>query len=198
MDYSGVCPGAGRRAAAVAEAAARYAEAQRRAIIIAGPNGAGKTTFARQFLPREGACFRFVNADEMAAGLSPFAPESAAVKAGKLMLGEIREHVRAGESFAVETTLAGRRCAKAIPRWQANGYGVKLVFLQLPSVELAVARVAARVAEGGHNVPEAAVRRRYEQGWRLFNDLYKSMVDAWALYDSSSPVPTLVDEGENS
>jgi predicted ABC-type ATPase len=181
----------------VAEAAARYAEAARRVVIVAGPNGAGKTTFAREFLPREGSLARFVNADEIAAGLSPFAPEAAAIRAGRLMVRAIREYATAGVSFAIETTLAGRRYAGAIPRWQAGGYGVKLVFLRLPDVETALARVAARVVMGGHGVPEAAVRRRFAEGWRLFNSVYRPMVDAWAVHDSSGSVPRLTEEGEN-
>lgn len=181
----------------VVEAAARYADARKRVIIIAGPNGAGKTTFAREFLPREAACPVFVNADYIAAGLSPFAPDVAAIKAGRLMLCEIRDHVRGSRSFALETTLAGRRYTRAITAWRAAGYGVKLVFLHLHSVDLAIRRVAVRVAQGGHSIPEATVRRRFAAGWHNFNDLYKPLVDAWALYDSSGAEPRLIEEGEN-
>src|SRR3990167_4518137 len=112
--------------------------AQPRVIIIAGPNGAGKTTFAREFLPREADCPEFVNADLIAAGLSPFRPEVAVVRAGRLMLREIRAKASAGESFAFETTLSGRGYVRQIPAWQASGYWVGIFFLSLPSVEVAI------------------------------------------------------------
>ena len=111
----------------------------KRVIIIAGPNGAGKTTFAREFLPNEASCPIFINADLIAAGLAPFAPETAAVRAGKLMLEEISRRVVAGESFAIETTLAGRNYMRSIQQWQAAGYRVKLIFLMLKSADEAVA-----------------------------------------------------------
>lgn len=171
---------------------------QARIIIIAGPNGAGKTTFAREFLPREADCPTFVNADLIAAGLSPFRPEVAAVRAGRLMLREIRLKVVAGESFAFETTLSGRGYTRQIPRWQATGYHVKLLFLGLPSVEMAIARVAARVAQGGHNVPEPVIRRRYATGIMNFREVYCAQVDAWALYDNTGSMPVLLESGEKS
>ena len=123
-------------------------------IIIAGPNGAGKTTFARDFLPAEAKTLRFINADLIAAGLAPFNPESAAFKAGRLMLEEIDECVDAGHSFAFETTLSGLVYMKKIAVWQAHGYQVKLWFLSLPNEDIAVSRVASRVLQGGHNIPE--------------------------------------------
>ena len=129
-------------------------------IIIAGPNGAGKTTFARSFLPEEAQCPRFINADLIAAGLSPFAPQKAALKAGRLMLGEIAECVRKGESFAFETTLSGLAYVKQIKQWRAQGYHVSLFFLSLPDAEMAIARVAERVRQGGHDIPQAVIRRR--------------------------------------
>ena len=141
----------------------------KRIMIIAGPNGAGKTTFAREFLPNEADCRNFVNADLIAAGLSPFAPELAAFKAGRLMLEAISEHARRGESFAFETTLSGLTYAQMIPAWQADGYSVTLIFLSLPNAEMALARVAGRVAQGGHNVPEVIVRRRFAAGIRNFD-----------------------------
>ena len=114
----------------------------RKIIIIAGPNGAGKTTFAEEFLPKEAGCPVFVNADLIAAGLSPFAPELAAFRAGRLMLAEISEHVRRKESFAFETTLSGRGYVKRIPVWREGGYRVKLFFLRLDSPDLAVSQSA--------------------------------------------------------
>lgn len=131
----------------------------RKIVIIAGPNGAGKTTFAQEFLPREAGCPDFINADLIAKGLSPFAPEKAAIQAGKLMLREIDRRVAARESFAFETTLSGLNYARHIPRWRKAGYHVKLIFLGLPTAEIAIARVRARVIQGGHDIPEAVIRR---------------------------------------
>jgi predicted ABC-type ATPase len=111
---------------------------EKKIVIIAGPNGAGKTTFAREFLPNESGCPIFVNADLIAAGLSPFQPEVAAVKAGRLMLEQIHQYSRQGASFAFETTLVGRGYARMIPGWKAEGYHVKLFFLALPSFEMGV------------------------------------------------------------
>lgn len=173
------------------------ARVTKRIVIIAGPNGAGKTTFAQEYLPREADCPDFVNVDMIAAGLSPFQPERAALRAGRLMVQEIRRRVRAGESFALETMLAGLSYARQIPRWQELGYKVKLVFLSLPDADLAVARVAARVAQGGHQVPEQTVRRRFASGLRHFEQVYRQLVNNWALYDNSGPLPRLLASGDN-
>ncbi len=167
----------------------------KRIVIIAGPNGAGKTTFAREFLPNEAGCPIFVNADLIAAGLSPFAPELAALKAGRLMLEAIAEHVAKSKSFAFETTLSGLTYARMIPRWRQAGYVVKLVFLSLPDADVAVARVAARVAQGGHHVPEVVIRRRFGAGLRNFHGRYSGLVDEWQIYDNSDSPPVLLDEG---
>lgn len=165
----------------------------KRIVIIAGPNGAGKTTFAREFLVREAACPVFVNADLIAGGLSPFAPEMSAVRAGRLMLDEISAHARAGRSFAFETTLSGRLYARMIPPWRRAGYRVKLVYLRLVNVELALSRVAARVRQGGHAVPSEVVKRRFVAGWRNFEIVYKPLVDEWILYDNSADRPVVID-----
>ncbi len=170
---------------------------ERKIILIAGPNGAGKTTFAREFLPQEAGCPVFVNADLIAEGLSPFSPEASAMRAGRLMLEEIAAHVRRLESFAFETTLSGRLVARMIPKWQKIGYRVKLLFLHVSDVQIAVDRVAVRVAQGGHHVPESVIRRRYHKGWRNFQDVYRRMVDIWALYDNSDETPVLIDRGVN-
>jgi predicted ABC-type ATPase len=164
-------------------------------IIIAGPNGAGKTTFAREFLPNEAQCVHFVNADLIAAGLSPFDPEVAAIQAGRLMLRQITVHAEKRQSFAFETTLSGLAYARHIPEWQALGYWVELFFLALPSTDMAVARVAERVKQGGHNVPDRVIRRRFISGQRHFDQVYRPLVDAWALYDNSDPLPILLDAG---
>jgi len=168
----------------------------KKVVMIAGPNGAGKTTFARSFLPAEAQCPRFINADLIAAGLSPFAPEAAAVRAGRLMLEEIRLSVAQGESFALETTLSGLSYLRHIRAWQAQGYHVSLFFLALPSVDLALARVAERVKQGGHNIPPEVVRRRFAAGRVNFESKYQQAVDAWALYDNAGMAPVLLAWGE--
>lgn len=169
---------------------------ERKVIIIAGPNGAGKTTFAREFLPHEAACPVFVNADLIAAGLAPFAPESAAVQAGRLMLSELERHFQAGSSFAFETTLSGRAYLRHIARWREAGYRVELIFLRLASADEAVARVAQRVKQGGHDIPEAVIRRRFDAGLDNLIRYYAPAVDAWALYDNSGDEPFLQDWSE--
>ena len=173
------------------------ATSQKSILIIAGPNGAGKTTFATEFLLNEAGCRTFVNADMIAAGLSPFEPERSAVAAGRLMLRLLGDYVRKGETFAFETTLSGRSYARMIPSWQAQGYWVRLYFLRLPSADMAVARVGNRVVEGGHNVEEEVVRRRFDAGWRNFQQIYQDIVNEWRLYDSTEAFPRLVAEGRN-
>ena len=138
-------------------------------------DGAGKTTFAREFLPQEAHCPDFINADLIAAGLSPFDPEAAALRAGRLMLEEIAARVAAGRGFAFETTLSGRAYARQIPDWRRLGYHVKLIFLSLPNAEMAVARVSARVAQGGHSIQDDVVRRRFDAGLRHFHGLYQTL-----------------------
>jgi predicted ABC-type ATPase len=165
---------------------------QPKIIIIAGPNGAGKTTFAREFLPQEAGCPVFVNADLIAAGLSPFAPERAAIQAGRLTLAAIAQHVAKRESFAFETTLSGKAYARQIPAWRQLGYRVELFFLSLPTADIAVERVAQRVRQGGHDIPEATIRRRFEAGKRLFTEVYQPLVDQWVLYDNAGDEPQLI------
>lgn len=170
---------------------------KQRIIILAGPNGAGKTTFAREYLLKEANCPDFINVDLIAAGLSPFAPDRAAIRAGRLMLSEIERRIRKGESFAFETTLSGHVYARMIPRWRKGGYHVKLIFLSLANPEIAIARVKMRVAQGGHNVASAVVRRRFDSGLRNFQDLYVNLVDRWEWYDNSRSTPRLISEGAN-
>ena len=171
-------------------------EAAPRIIMIAGPNGAGKTTFAREFLPSEAECPVFVNADLIAAGLAPFAPETAAIQAGRLMLQELTRHFSARISFAFETTLSGRGYLHQISKWQKAGYRVKLIFLQLASAEKAIARVAQRVQQGGHHIPENVIRLRFAAEKYNFEQLYAPVVDSWALYDNAGSVPALIDWSE--
>jgi predicted ABC-type ATPase len=167
----------------------------KRIFIIAGPNGAGKTTFAREFLPQEAGVLTFINADLIAAGLSPFAPEAVAVQAGKIMLTRIASCVERGEHFAIETTLSGNNYARAIPYWQERGYVVKLFFLRLPSPAMAIERVKNRVAAGGHHIPDDVVRRRFDAGAKNFEELYKPLVDEWFFYDNAGTEPILLGKG---
>jgi predicted ABC-type ATPase len=165
-----------------------------RCLLIAGPNGAGKTTFAQEFLPREAAIVHFINADLIAAGLSPLKPELARISAARLVLAEMNRLTQARRSFAFESTLSGVGYVPRIRRWKKAGYRVEMVFLCLSSVELALRRVADRVRQGGHNVPAAEVRRRFVRGWANFRNLYCPLADSWAIYDNSGETFRLVDE----
>ncbi len=165
-----------------------------RIIVIAGPNGAGKSTFAAEFLRREGAGRPFVNGDDIAANLNPEDPAAAAQAAGRIALQQIEAYVDSGTDFAVETTLSGRAYARRIRHWQARGYRVAIIYLRLPSAEYAVGRVAQRVTEGGHDIPEAVVHRRFGRSWTNFRELYRKVADEWLVYDSSVGPPLLIDQ----
>ena len=158
---------------------------QPRIIILAGPNGAGKTTFAREFLPREADCPVFINADLIAAGLSPFAPERAAIQAGRLMLQAIAQQLAKRESFAFETTLSGLAYATQIPQWRQSGYRVELIFLRLPSADVAVKRVARRVHQGGHDIP----RPRFAGGSRRGSASSRRSTSRWSASGSFMTMP---------
>jgi predicted ABC-type ATPase len=160
--------------------------------VIAGPNGSGKTTFAKEYLPKFAKCLEFLNADLIAAGLSPFAPERENVRAGRILLTRIRELSQAGIDFGFETTLAGRNHAKQLSRMKSLGYRIVLIFLWLPDANLAVNRVASRVLQGGHNIPEVDIRRRFDSGLRNFFDLYQALADDWLLFDASQITPQLI------
>lgn len=160
--------------------------------VIAGPNGSGKTTFAKEYLPKFAKCLEFLNADLIAAGLSPFAPERENVRAGRILLTRIRELTQAGIDFGFETTLAGRNHAKQLSRMKSLGYRIVLIFLWLPDANLAVNRVASRVLQGGHNIPEVDIRRRFDSGLRNFFDLYQALADDWLLFDASQITPQLI------
>jgi predicted ABC-type ATPase len=166
-----------------------------RALILAGPNGSGKTTFAREFLTAEGRCLTFLNADLIAAGLSPFEPERANISAMRLMAEGIRDCIDRRVDFSVESTLAGRTYSKLIPEWKQKGYVVKIVFLRLDSPAMAIARVQHRVRMGGHDIPESIIRRRFEKGWANFQARYKTLADSWQVYDAMKTPPVLVEEG---
>ena len=166
-------------------------------LIIAGPNGAGKTTFAKEFLPNEAACMEFVNADLIAAGLSPFQPDQVALTSARLMLQRIDKLVANGKNFAFETTLSTRCYLRLIPQWQAAGYTVKLSFLSLPDADFAIRRVHHRVLNGGHDIQVATIRRRYARGLKNLRDRYIGMVDEWSIYDASLNPPELLESGTN-
>lgn len=140
---------------------------------------------------------KFLNADLIAAGLSPFSPEMATMKAGRLMLQGIMESANARENFAFETTLSGLSYVQHIRKWRKVGYHVTLFFLSLNSVDLAIKRVAYRVQQGGHNISEEVIRRRFKVGFNNFEQYYKPIVDVWTLYDNSSDEPKLIDCGES-
>ena len=153
--------------------------------IIAGCNGAGKTTASYTVLPEMLGCKEFVNADEIAKGLSPFNPESVAIEAGRLMLQRMDDLLSEGEDFAFETTLATRSYVKFVERAQAKGYFVTLLYFWLPTPEQAIERVATRVSEGGHNIPSDVIRRRYANGIKNLTTLYTPICDYWIIYDNS-------------
>ena len=156
-----------------------------RLYIIAGPNGAGKTTASMNILPELLDCREFVNADEIAKGLSPFKPEEMAIQAGKLMLDRIETLLSQQVSFAIETTLSTRSYKKLVERAKSLGYEVQLLFFWLESPEMACQRVAKRVSEGGHNIPVEVIYRRYGLGLENLFDIFIPIVDYWAIYDNN-------------
>jgi len=169
---------------------------KKKCYILGGPNGAGKTTFANEFLPVEAECINFINADLIAQGLSPFKPDRVAIDAGRLMIRNIDECIRKNESFAFETTLSGKGYIKKIHDWKKQQYEIILYFFKLPSVEFSIERVKLRVTQGGHNVPEQDIRRRFERSWNNFNNFYKQLVDSWIIFDTSENIPLIIDESE--
>lgn len=154
--------------------------------IIAGPNGAGKTTASRTILPDILHCTEFVNADEIAKGLSPFNPEGVAIQAGRIMLKRIEELLQHNSSFAFETTLSTKSYVSLIRKAKASGYVITLLFFYLPSAEHAAKRVMQRVLEGGHNIPYDIIVRRYSRGLENLMNLYVPICDAWFIYDNRS------------
>ena len=158
-------------------------------VAVAGPNGAGKSTVGARLLEETLGIRQFVNADDIARGLSAFAPESAAFEAGRVMLRWMGDLARRRETFAFETTLSGRGHARLIGELVATGYTFHLIYLWLESPELALQRVADRVRRGGHAVADAVVRRRYHRGLRNFRELYRALATTWKVYDNSAPSP---------
>jgi len=166
--------------------------------IIAGPNGSGKTTFATKFLPDYVKCQYFVNADLIARGLSPFSPEIAAMKAGRVVLEQIDTFAAKGFDFGFETTLAGKSYYKLLERLKLQGYHLHLFFLWIPGPELAIVRIQDRVAEGGHDVPPADIRRRFKRSLENFVRLYQPILDSWMLFNNTGSVPQLIAKKKNS
>lgn len=164
-------------------------------ILIAGPNGAGKSTAAPGILCGALSVSQFVNADTIALGLSAFAPETIGIQAGRVMLTRLHQLAESRENFAFETTLASKTFAPWIVKLKDKGYQFHLIYLTLPSPELAIGRVAERVRMGGHNVPEETIRRRYQGGIRNFFNLYQPLADSWRVYDNSSTSPSLIAHG---
>lgn len=163
--------------------------------IISGCNGAGKTTASYTVLPEVLHCKEFVNADEIARGLSPFNPESVAIEAGRLMLKRIDELLKNRENFSIETTLATRSYIRLVNQAQKQGYKVSLIYFWLNSPELAINRVAQRVSNGGHDIPTETVLRRYQAGINNLFNIYMPDVDYWLLADNSYTPRVIVAEG---
>lgn len=166
--------------------------------IISGCNGAGKTTASYTVLPKILECKEFVNADEIAKGLSPFNPESVAFEAGRLMLQRIDDLLEGNVTFAIETTLATKSYVNLVRRAQSMGYFVHLIFFWLESPELAINRVAERVSKGGHNIPQDVIRRRYVAGIANLFGRFMDEVDLWLIYDNSRTPRTFVAKGGKS
>lgn len=152
--------------------------------IIAGPNGAGKTTFAKEFLPFYAKCRNFVNADLIAQGISPFHPEAASIKAGKILLKQIHDLAEKKVDFAFETTLAGRSYEPFLRRLKSKGYEIHVYYLWIPDVDLALRRIKDRVAQGGHNIPAVDVRRRFQKSLNHFLYYYRPLIDRWTLINN--------------
>ena len=167
--------------------------------IIAGPNGAGKTTFALEYLPTVANCRNFVNADLIAAGLSPLAPETGLIAASRLFLREIDTRVQARQDFAFETTLSGRSYLKLIRRLHEESWRVELIYLALPSVEMSKLRVAERVTHGGHNIPLSDIERRFPRSLRNLLDEFSFAADRTQCFMNDAELPQLIFEqqGEN-
>jgi predicted ABC-type ATPase len=164
--------------------------------LIGGCNGDGKTTFAREYLPKEVHCLRFLNADEIARGLSPFDPVAVAVKAARTLLSEIHELIGKRVTFALESTLGGKNYAHILSHAREQGYRIHIHYLWLPSARIAIARVRQRVKKGGHDVPSHDIRRRFHRSLNNLTAHYAPIADRWGVWDSQTMPPTLMAESE--
>ena len=165
--------------------------------IISGCNGAGKTTASYTILPDILNCKEFINADEIAKGLSPFKPDNAAIQAGRLMLEKINRLIESDKDFAFETTLATKSYKNLVARAKKNGYKVTLLFFWLRTSDLAVKRVEVRVQEGGHNIPKDVILRRYDNGLQNFFNIFRPIVDEWMFIDNSGSPYEIIAEGNS-
>jgi predicted ABC-type ATPase len=166
--------------------------------VIGGPNGAGKTTFANEFLPNEGKSEIFINADLIAAGLSPFNPDIEAITAGRLLIEQIERHAAKKEIFAFESTLSGTGHMQRIRTLKENGYLVIIFYVMLEDVEVSLNRIKDRVSQGGHNIPETDARRRFPKSILNFLNLYAPLADAWKIYDNTKNEKRLVAESSGN
>jgi predicted ABC-type ATPase len=165
--------------------------------IIAGSNGAGKTTFATRFLPRYANCVHFINPDLIARGLSPFDPDIAMARAGRLVLERIQELATSNADFAFETTLSGRSYARVIRHLRDSGYRLHMFYLWIPGWSLALLRIRERVSHGGHDVPAADVRRRFPRTMANLVKLYRPLLDTLRVFDNSTRTPRMIFEDSN-
>ena len=166
--------------------------------IIAGPNGSGKTTFATTFLPEYAECDRFINADLIARGLSPFSPQQVAIKSGKLVLEQIRELAKNGVDFGFETTMSGVTYLRYFKMFKDKGYKIHIFFLWIPSQQLAIVRVKDRVSKGGHDVPIKDIKRRFERSTEIFFKQYRVLADKWILFNNAGSKPKIIAKKQNS
>ena len=162
--------------------------------IIAGPNGAGKTTFAREFLLKELQVVHFINADLIASGLSPFNPSLVELKAGRIFLEELKRLAQTKVNFSFESTLSGQSYISLLKHWKTQGYRIEIIYLRLKSPSLSLERVSDQVKQGGHNIPEATVLRRFDRSWKNFVHLYQPLADAWSIYDNSESIPQFLEK----
>jgi predicted ABC-type ATPase len=166
-------------------------------VLIGGPNGAGKTTTARVLLPEFFHLYPFLNADDIARGLAPWDVESAALSAGRILIGRMHSLIRNGESFAIESTLSGKSYIPLLKGCKANGWSVALYYFWLPSPEDSIARVARRVDQGGHHIPDEVIYRRFKTGIWNMRHLYLPLADTAAIYDNSGEQRILIADRES-
>ena len=166
--------------------------------VIAGPNGSGKTTFASTFLPEYAKCSRFINADMIASGLSPFSPQQAAIKSGKLVLAQIKEYAKSGVDFGFETTMSGVVYLRYFKMLKKKGYKIQIFFLWIPSLRLAISRIKDRVAQGGHDVPPKDIKRRFRRSMDNFFKKYRLLADKWILFDNAELKPKIIARKQNA